>query len=290
MKYFLVLFSLLASSLMAQEPDSSSALFRMRETERDFAKASLMVGRNAAFAAFFAEKSAIFTDKWVTNGQQIARERKPAPYALKWEPEYMDISDSRDFGISTGPWEMQEYRPFTAPLATGYFLTVWEKQKNGAWKVILDGGSETPPIKNPQHNFSFSPGTDKPVNHPVSIDPVSSSDELSMRELKFLSAWEQNPSTSVFKEFSAANVRLQVNGHLPTTDPDSVSSIISSLDKNLTWKTEGSGAASSGDLGFTYGILQSRKGNDAAKGHYVRIWRKQSGMNWKIILEMLNLN
>lgn len=36
------------------------------------------------------------------------------------------LSAERNFGISTGPWEAQEYRPNTKPLVTGYFITVWK--------------------------------------------------------------------------------------------------------------------------------------------------------------------
>jgi ketosteroid isomerase-like protein len=124
---------LLATSVMAQEPDSSSALFNMREAERNFARESVMLGRNASFVENFADESVVFTDKWITNGKQFSKDQKASPIVLKWEPEFMDISVSRDFGISTGPWEAQEYRPNTAPVAKGYFLTVWKKQSDGVW-------------------------------------------------------------------------------------------------------------------------------------------------------------
>ena len=119
MKSILLFPLLLASSVMAQEPDSSSALFSMRDAERNFARSSVMYGRNTAFVENFTEESVIFTDRWLTNGKQFSKERKPTPVVLKWEPEFMDISGSRDFGISTGPWEAQEYRPNTAPLSNG---------------------------------------------------------------------------------------------------------------------------------------------------------------------------
>lgn len=56
---------------MAQEPDSSSALFKMRDAERHFAQNSVMHGRNAAFVESFAGESVIFTDKWITSGKQF---------------------------------------------------------------------------------------------------------------------------------------------------------------------------------------------------------------------------
>jgi ketosteroid isomerase-like protein len=288
MKYYLVLTLLFSSSIMAQEPDSSSSLFRMRETERNFARASAAIGRNAAFAGFFAEKSVLFTDKWITNGKQYSKESKASPVVLKWEPELMDISCSRDFGISTGPWEAQEYRPNTTPIATGYFLTVWKKQTDGTWRVILDGGSETPVAAKNKHSFYFHTGADKAVKNCPVINEDLSNKELREREKQMLSAWEKTPLPSLYISYLDTIARMQLKGHLPSTNADTINAFISGFDKKLIWETEGSGAASSGDLGFTYGLLQIRGSLPLTKGHYVRIWKKQPGTNWRIIIEMIN--
>jgi ketosteroid isomerase-like protein len=243
MKYSLPLFLLFTSSLMAQEPDSSSALFSMRETERNFARASAAIGRNAAFAEYFAEKSVLFTDKWITNGKQYSKERKASPVVLKWEPEFMDISQSRDFGISTGPWEAQEYRPNTPPVATGYFLTVWKKQSDGAWRVILDGGSETPVVKNSNHGFSFPAGADKKVIDPPVLNDDFLNKELCDREKQLISAWEKTPLTSSYISYLDPDARMQLKGHMPSTNSDTIAAFISGFDKKLIWETAGSGAA-----------------------------------------------
>jgi ketosteroid isomerase-like protein len=287
---FPLLFYFFASSVMAQEPDSSSALFSMRETERNFARASAAIGRNAAFTEYFAEKSVLFTGKWINNGKQFSKESKASPVVLKWEPEYMDISDSRDFGISTGPWEVQEYRPNTAPLATGYFLTVWKKQSDGTWMVILDGGSETPPLTNSRHSFSFPAGADKAVKDPKVINIDISSKELSEREKQIQERWKESPLSSTYSLFLAPKARVQYSRHLPTTSPDTINALVRGLDKTMLWTTNGAGAASSGDLGFTYGLLQTQGDSVKVKGHYVRIWRKQPGSDWMIVLEMMNFN
>ena len=39
----------------------------------------------------------------------------------------------------------------------------------------------------------------------------------------------------------------------------------------------GAGAASSGDMGYTYGLLDIPGNHEATKGHYVRIWKKRAG-------------
>jgi len=289
MKSILLFPLLLATAAMAQEPDSSSALFSMREAERNFARASVMIGRNASFAENFADESAIFTGRWITNGKQYSKEGKSSPIVLKWEPEFMDISASRDFGISTGPWEVQEYRPNTPPLSTGYFLTVWKRQPDGVWKVILDGGSTTPAPKNPQHIFTFPKGADKVVINPPVVNVELLHKELSEREKQILIEWGENPTPSTYSSFLTTGARMQLNGHLPTTNTDTINVLISRLNKSMIWKREGAGAATSGDMGFTYGLLET-PGKSKLSGHYIRIWKKETGANWKIALEMLNID
>ena len=286
MKAFFLLPLFWASSLLAQEPDSSSSLFGMREAERNFAKASLMIGRNAAFAEFFAEESVLFTDKWITNGKQFSKDRKPSPIVLKWEPEFMDIAQSGDFGISTGPWEVQEYRPNTTPLFTGYFLTVWKKQGNGEWKVILDGGSTTPVEEGPKHNFSFPNGADKVIPKPVVTDIDLSKKDLLEKDKLFQKEWKENPTA--FTSFLASDGRIQLSGHLPTTNTDTIRTWVNTLDRSLVWKSIGAGAASSGDLGFTYGVMKTQN-SDLIRGHYVLIWKKRPGSTWQVVLEMINI-
>lgn len=285
MKQFFIFLFLLPCYVLAQEPDSSSALFGMRETERDFAKASLMIGRNAAFAEYFAEESVLFTGKWITNGKQISKEGKPSPIVLKWEPEFMDIAASRDFGISTGPWEVQEYRPNTPPLFTGYFLTVWRKHANGEWKVILDGGSTTPVAKGPKHKFTFPSGADKAIPNPPVMNVPQLIKELLDRDNQYETDWKNNPST--FTSFLAQDARIQLSGHLPTTNADTIKTWVNKLDRSLTWQPVGAGAASSGDIGFTYGLITTQN-NEVVKGHYVLIWKKRPGSSWQIVLEMMN--
>jgi ketosteroid isomerase-like protein len=280
----------MASSVIAQEPDSSSALFQMRNAEQIFARGSVMHGRNAAFIENFADESVIFTDKWITNGKQFWQERKDSPVVLKWEPEFMDIAASGDFGISTGPWEMQEYRPNTAPVSTGYFLTVWKRQPGGNWQVILDAGSVTPARSGYDHKFSFPAGADKAVLNPGIFNPTSVSAELSGIEKQMLSTWKNNLVPATYISFLKPNARMQLNGHLPTTDRDTINKWIAQLEKTVTWRSTGSGASSSGDLGFTYGYLGKKGDPEKSEGHYVRIWRKQTDGKWAIILEMMSID
>jgi ketosteroid isomerase-like protein len=286
----LLMLSLMAcAAAPAGEPDSSSALFQMREAERNFARESVTRGRAAAFVDNLADGSIIFTTSWISNGRQFWKNKKQNAVVLKWEPEFMDISASGDFGISTGPWEAQEYRPYTDRIATGYFLSVWKKRADGVWKVILDAGSSAPAMMSYQHGFSFPDNADKPAPHGKRVNADAVRKELTGRETRFSREWEKDPSPAIYASYLAPRVRLQREGHAPSSDADSVRAWIAQLPKSLAWTCKGAGAASSGDIGFTYGVLELRDAKKHPLGHYVRIWKKSPGREWSIVLDMLNL-
>jgi ketosteroid isomerase-like protein len=202
----------------------------------------------------------------------------------------MDVAASGDFGISTGPWEMQEFRPNSISLGTGYFLTVWKKNPNGIWKVILDDGSSTPPVLGKAHLFSFPEGADKPVANVKLFDQEKVLAELKEVERQMLSAWKANPVSSTYSSFLSRTSRIQLEGRLPSVNRDSINIWLSERDKTLTWNIAGGGAASSGDLGFTYGYMYLKGITEKPSGHYVRIWKKQPGGKWAITIEMMSMN
>ena len=110
------------------------------------------------------------------------------------------------------------------------------------------------------------------------------------RDKQILAAWKNKPLPATYASFLAPHVRMQRNGRLPATHADTINAWIAQRNKTLTWSTVGSGAARSGDLGFTYGFLEILGDPKGTKGHYVRIWRKQPEGTWMIILEMMNMD
>ena len=45
-------------------------------------------------------------------------------------------------------------------------------------------------------------------------------------------------------------------------------------------------AAQSGDLGYTIGTWQSRKGGQMSHGHYVTIWKRQTGGRFRAVVDI----
>ena len=79
------------------------------------------------------------------------REAPPQPpgFQLLWEPRLGDVSASGDLGYLTGP---AEYVMPGKPNTYTCYFSVWKRQPDGEYRVILDVGVPTP-AKTP-----FAPG------------------------------------------------------------------------------------------------------------------------------------
>ncbi|MFN5641471.1 MAG: YybH family protein [Sphingobacteriales bacterium] len=58
---------------------------------------------------------------------------------------------------------------------------------------------------------------------------------------------------------------------------------------SMTWESQGGDIASSGDLGYTFGIYEMRDKNEQVeKGTYLLIWKKKKDGTWKFVLDSNN--
>jgi ketosteroid isomerase-like protein len=111
---------------------------QVRRTETAFAKT--MADRDAASFASFLSKEAVFlSDAHAARGpQQIAAEWKgyfegpKAPFS--WEPEHVEVLDSGDLAISSGPVRDPQGKRI------GTFNSVWRREGRRRWRIVLDNG------------------------------------------------------------------------------------------------------------------------------------------------------
>lgn len=68
---------------------------------------------------------------------------KPDLKTITWFPEDADASRSGDLGYSWGNWK------FASGDTTYYgnYVTIWKKDTDGKWRMLLDGGNSTPKPK-----------------------------------------------------------------------------------------------------------------------------------------------
>jgi len=143
----------LASSLArAESVDLESAKRAIRIADLELAKA--VTDRSLQSFVAYVDDDAIFFGKDVARGKN-AVSKAWLPFFtdrslfLKWHPTQVEISSSGDLGYSIGEYERigKDASGYPAT-ATGNYVSIWRKQSDGRWKVVLDIGT---------------PGTPKPM-------------------------------------------------------------------------------------------------------------------------------
>jgi ketosteroid isomerase-like protein len=67
---------------------------------------------------------------------------------LTWTPVGADMSASGDLGYTYGTYEFRSKDKAGKPtIEHGKYTTIWKKQKDGSWKVVLDMGNADPTPK-----------------------------------------------------------------------------------------------------------------------------------------------
>jgi ketosteroid isomerase-like protein len=104
----------------------------------------------AGFAAWFAEDGVALGNGAAPLIGKVAIAKSatwsPNDYQLTWTPTDALMGPSGDMGYTWGHFEGRSKDAHGNPVATsGRYMTVWRKQPDGSWKVVLDGGSNDVP-------------------------------------------------------------------------------------------------------------------------------------------------
>lgn len=62
---------------------------------------------------------------------------------LSWKPIKAEIAQSADLGYTYGKFYLT-LTDSVETTSTGFYVSIWKKQKDGSWKYVLDGGVEGP--------------------------------------------------------------------------------------------------------------------------------------------------
>jgi ketosteroid isomerase-like protein len=103
----------------------------------------------AAFAAWFAEDGAALGNGAAPVIGKVAigssANWSPKDYQLTWTPTDAVMGPSGDMGYTWGHFEGHSKDANGNPVTTtGRYITIWRKQSDGSWKVVLDAGANEP--------------------------------------------------------------------------------------------------------------------------------------------------
>lgn len=62
-----------------------------------------------------------------------------AGFAVSWEPNRVEVSSAGDMGYTVGAYKLTIHDAQGKPVTDrGKYVTVWQKQLDGTWKVVAD--------------------------------------------------------------------------------------------------------------------------------------------------------
>ena len=277
--FFLSCCLLFAVAARAEEQKPGDAIRAMVDAERKFCQTGQEKGTRAAFLAYLADDSIVFRPGPV-NGREFWTKRVENGLDLIWEPTFAVMARSADFGYTTGPAKWKASKTETKPLGYGYFVSIWKKQKDGAWKVALDAGTETPePTGKPESlRMVFS---DKPAKAKSDFDAARKA--LQEAQKKFAEGAKSDSGRAALA-VAGDEIRVYRDAHFPAVGLASAGGLLTSQGRKLLLETLGGDMSQSADLAYTYGKYSSA-GEGSEKGHYFQIWQRDDAGHWKLVLD-----
>lgn len=267
---------LATTTLAAQAPQA------LAETERAFAKLADEKGVSPAFSTYLAPEALIFQPRPLS-GHQLHDGKPDSGARLRWEPAFAEVAASEDLGWTTGPWNWRKAASDAQAAAYGHFVSVWKRQPDGSWKVLLDLGiSHSAP---PAASLVLAPSTQgRPLAAP---DLGSARTALLEAERHFQKQAATQGQAAAYGGLGTEDLRTYREGLLPARSRKASLALLAFGEVFQRAELEGSGLSAAGDLGYTYGLAHFKDGlaQDPLPFSFVRIWRRVAG-SWQIAADI----
>lgn len=259
----------------------------MLATERAFAQRAVDVGWKQAFLDYFADDAVAFAGEAAVPAREGLRQAPdpPAGLQLLWEPRFGDIAASGDLGYLTGPTTtINPARNGGAP-RYGNYTSIWRRQADGTYKVIIDVGVNTP------GEPGFAPGF---TRAPGGRYAGAETDEAAEKALSAADAALNRGATVLqavgYEGRLADGVRFHRFGLMPVTGGAATAWLATQAPYG-SLESRAAAVAGSRDLGYTWGTYTTRTGGTAnsqgEKGFYVRVWSRRVDGTWVVAVDVL---
>ena len=251
-------------ALLATNAAGATDFEDMVAAERAFAADASARNMRDAFLAAYAQDGVGFAPG-PTSAQRLWQGRAANKNKLEWAPEVAEIASSGDLGYTSGPWR------FTAegdeePKAFGHFFSVWRKDEDGKWKLLVDHGVSHGPMPFPARvTRRGGIGAGTPPTWKVGIDELRKADLVPAGELDT-------------RMVSADFWRLREGAK-----PDS-RAVGAALPTHATRIDGGAVISNAGDLAATWG-------GGAGSPGWIRVWRRPAaddapGRGWVLVVDL----
>ena len=253
-------------------------------SERAFARQSVEHGMRAAFLEYFADDGINFAPGPGNTRERFrARPEAIEPFVLDWHPAIAAVARAGDLGFTTGPFTITGRAPAVREPAQCMFFSVWRRQVDGNWRVIVDGGVSTnAPV--PDASFGEDPQPLSPI-----ANAAGSAGPRALFDLEAQPLFDEPAGANGYAALLADDARLVIGPTPPRLGRDAILAQIAERQLRFRWETLAAGVSRSDDLGYSYGRLHLLDAAGKPAGHYVHVWMRDRGGRWRIVAELLLL-
>lgn len=261
-----------------------SRLEELANAEREFAATTVQEGFRDGFIKFFADDGIGFGPHPQRTRSELSKSPAatgPRRVIFNWAPMFGDISTDGDLGYTTGPVLYTDVSANPRPPRHGMYFSVWQKQTDGSWKVVVDMGIDTPQAVAAIDTRFVAAGPVKKSNV-----RASTGDDYRQLDQALSNSIAKTSPARAYRSWLGDEFRVHRKGIMPVTDRKDLDSLIHTPAR---FELIDGKIASSHDLAFTYGKYVS---TDAAKsdenGYYVHVWRRATNGKWRLVAEVQN--
>ncbi len=277
--------ALLPAAVLAADTGLPSAQQALFDTERAFVRLAAEKGFRDSFYAYFADDGIAFNPHPFRVRTALAGQpSSPGPMGATWAPVYGDISAAGDLGWDTGPLLFEGRNG--APPRHGMFFSVWKRQADGSFKVVLDVGGDTPaavvPMNEPAHS-SWRAGAAPPTG----IDVAEAKARLLGVEREFLATAGTESLGRAYGSRLSDEARVHRPDAMPVVGRDALGEWANTQNVQVRGEPLFADVSASGDLGYAWGSYE-KSGEVPEAGYYARVWKKDARGDWHIVMDTVS--
>lgn len=260
----------------AAQPTAASHIVA---AERAFAADGLAMGVDGSFLKWSTDDAIMIAGGAPQRAHDILDPNAvfdAAAPSLVWWPNWAGIAKSGDLGFTSGGVEVGGRR-------TGHYFTVWQRQPDGGWKWVYDGGTGA--------TSADVPGPEsEPLLLPTSI-LGSPSPEAAVAEVRavegVLAAGALRDQKEAHLALLAPDARLYVAPLPPAAGAEAFPAALDAWPQRFELSAPfGGGASQAGDMVWTYGRALWTRDETPLAGHYVHLWQKRA-MGWMLVFAQI---
>lgn len=281
-----LLILLVSATVSAQNASREKQLNELADAERAFAAFTVKEGFRDGFIKFFADDGIGFGPHPERTREKLMKlppATGPRKVIFNWTPIFGDISDAGDLGYTTGPVLYTDVTENPKPPRHGMYFSVWQKQTDGSWKVVIDMGVDTPEAVAPIDSKFTAAATIK-SRRPNRMKGTPGDDYRKLDWGLWGSIAKTNPGDGYASHLDP-QFRVHRKGNMPATDFAALAPLL----VQTKFEIIDGKIASSGDLAFTYGkysTINDPKGEET--GYYVHVWRRDATSKWRLVADVQN--